>query len=71
MAPPNSNDAASNGASFNVLEEQYTGERILLPAESVKVVLRDPDTTKTHTVDRAPLTSENRMKVCRFHNRNR
>jgi hypothetical protein len=41
------------------------------PGENVKLSLRDPGTEETRTVDSAPLTSENRMKVYRSHNRNR
>lgn len=41
------------------------------PGTNVKLSLRDPKTAKTRTVDRAPLTSENRTQVYLFHNRNR
>lgn len=41
------------------------------PGKAVKLVLRDPQTAETRTVDRAPLTRENRQKIYRARYRNR
>jgi len=41
------------------------------PGDNVKLALRDPQTAKTRTVERAPLTHENRRKVYQRHNSNR
>jgi hypothetical protein len=41
------------------------------PGDNVKLALRDPQTAKTRTVERAPLTRENRSKVYQRYNSNR
>ena len=41
------------------------------PGANVKLSLLDPQTAETRTVDRAPLTHENRRRVYQFHTRNR